>query len=233
MAPATYAQAISKKATTNDLVKYVVEQVGLLGEGKNATIDFLDRAAVGEFCRALGFAAERNWAALPLDEISPEDETGAKVVPADEAAKILACVKVMFSRGKLAPSDEGTPAPHILNDFLPVDVVPFNDAPCLGHFWEFQYALAVELEHGKTRGTNVTNNHPVLTGMGAMAHLTEDTLYYARLWVMEGEGECFNALREGKSSDAKLAELLRGLDRAKAYLAKRMVEKASDLLLPA
>jgi hypothetical protein len=91
----------------------------------------------------------------------------------------------------------------------------------------------VELEHGKTRGTNVTNNHPVLTGMVAMAHLTEDTLYYARLWVMEGEGECFNALREGKSSDAKLAELLRGLDRAKAYLAKRMVEKASDLLLPA
>ena len=118
MAYASYEQAIARKATSDGLVKYVVEQASLLGEGKNAAIDFLDRAAVGEFCRALGFAADRNWAALPLEEISPEDETGAKVVPADEASKILACVKVMFSRGKLAPTNEGSPAPHILNDVL-------------------------------------------------------------------------------------------------------------------
>ena len=64
MAYATYEQAIAKKATSNDLVKYVVEQVSLLGDGQNATIDFLDRAAVGEFCRALGFAADRHWACL-------------------------------------------------------------------------------------------------------------------------------------------------------------------------
>ncbi|MBK6359793.1 MAG: hypothetical protein IPF39_07575 [Comamonadaceae bacterium] len=138
---------------------------------------------------------------------------------AEQAQKILQILKTELARpnGLFKTVNR-----NILNDFLPANSAPFNDAPCLGHFWEFQYALAVELEHGKTRGTNVTNNHPVLTGMVAMAHLTEDTLYYARLWVMEGEGECFNALREGKSSDAKLAELLRGLDRAKAYLAKRM-----------
>lgn len=35
-----------------------------------------------------------------------------------------------------------------------------------------------------------------------------------------------------KASNATLAELLRGLGRARVYLAKRMVEKASDLLLP-
>ena len=225
MAPATYAQAISKKATTNDLVKYVVEQVGLFGEGKNATIDFLDRAAVGEFCRALGFAAERNWAALPLDEISPEDETGAKVVPADEAAKILACVKVMFSRGKLAPSDEGTPAPHILNDFLPAGTT-YRGKKCLGHLWEWQYALAVELEHGRYRGTNVTNNHPVLTALVVLAHLSEDALYYARLWVMETEGELLNAQLD-RTPFAELHETLEVLQRAEQHKAQRIAEKVA------
>ena len=225
MAPATDAQAISKKATTNDLVKYVVEQVGLLGEGKNATIDFLDRAAVGEFCRALGFAAERNWAALPLDEISPEDETGAKVVPADEAAKILACVKVMFSRGKLAPSDEGTPAPHILNDFLPAGTT-YRGKKCLGHLWEWQYALAVELEHGRYRGTNVTNNPPVLTALVVLAHLSEDALYYARLWVMETEGELLNAQLD-RTPFAELHETLEVLQRAEQHKAQRIAEKVA------
>ena len=225
MAPATYAQAISKKATTNDLVKYVVEQVGLLGEGKNATIDFLDRAAVGEFCRALGFAADRNWAALPLDEIPPEDETGAKVVPADEAAKILACVKVMFSRGKLAPSDEGTPAPHILNDFLPAGTT-YRGKKCLGHLWEWQYALAVELEHGRYRGTNVTNNHPVLTALVVLAHLSEDALYYARLWVMETEGELLNAQLD-RTPFAELHETLEVLQRAEQHKAQRIAEKVA------
>jgi len=106
------------------------------------------------------------------------------------------------------------------------------DAPCLDHFWEFQSALPVELQHGKTRGTPVTNNHPVVTAMVAKAHLTEDTRDCARLWVMEGEGECFNALREGHATDQKLAELLRGLDRARVYRAKRIIEKATDLVLP-
>ena len=225
MAHATYEQAISTKATTNDLVKYVVEQVWLLGEGKNATIDFLDRAAVGEFCRALGFAADRNWAALPLDEISPEDETGAEVVPADEAAKILACVKVMFSRGKLAPSDEGTPAPHILNDFLPAGTT-YRGRKCLGHLWEWQYALAVELEHGRYRGTNVTNNHPVLTALVVLAHLSEDALYYARLWVMETEGELLNAQLD-RTPFAELHETLEVLQRAEQHKAQRIAEKVA------
>jgi len=180
---------------------------------------------VGEFCRALGFAAERNWAALPLDEISPEDETGAKVVPADEAAKILACVKVMFSRGKLAPSDEGTPAPHILNDFLPAGTT-YRGKKCLGHLWEWQYALAVELEHGRYRGTNVTNNHPVLTALVVLAHLSEDALYYARLWVMETEGELLNAQLD-RTPFAELHETLEVLQRAEQHKAQRIAEKVA------
>lgn len=106
------------------------------------------------------------------------------------------------------------------------------DGPCLDHFWAFQSALAVELQHGKTRSTLVTNNHPVLTAMVAKAHLTEDTRDCARLWVMEGEGECFNALREGHATVQRLAELLRGFDRARVYRAKRIIEKATDPVLP-
>ena len=33
---------------------------------------------------------------------------------------------------------------------------------------EFAYALKVELEHGKMRDVNVTNNHPFLTAMIAL-----------------------------------------------------------------
>ena len=54
MAYASYEQAIARKATSDGLVKYVVEQASLLGEGKNAAIDFLDRPAVGEFWSAVG-----------------------------------------------------------------------------------------------------------------------------------------------------------------------------------
>jgi hypothetical protein len=210
-------------------LQHVVSELTRLDAGDGQAIDFITRKDVNAFCTLLGF---KGWAGLDMEAIveTSVPDYGPKVVNAEQAQKILQILKTELARpnGLFKTVNR-----NILNDFLPADSAPFNDAPCLGHFWEFQYALAVELEHGKTRGNNVTNNHPVLTGMVAMAHLTEDTLYYARLWVMEGEGECFNALREGKSSDAKLAELLRGLVRAKAYLAKRMVEKASDLLLPA
>ncbi len=210
-------------------IQHVIRELTRLDAGDGQAIDFITRKDVNEFCALLGF---KGWAGLDMDAIveASVPDYGPKIVNAAQAGKILQILKAELARPEgLFKAVNG----NILNDFLPVDSVPFNDAPCLGHFWEFQYALAVELEHGKTRGTNVTNNHPLLTGMVAMAHLTEDTLYYARLWVMEGEGECFNALREGKASDAKLVELLRGLDRAKSYLAKRLLEKSSGLPLPA
>jgi len=210
-------------------VQHVISELTRLDAGEGQAIDFITRKDVNAFCALLGF---KGWAGLDMDAIveTSVPDYGPKIVNAAQAGKILQVLKAELAKPQGLFK---TVNRNILNDFLPLDVVPFNDAPCLGHFWEFQYALAVELEHGKTRGTNVTNNHPVLTGMVVMAHLSEDTLYYARLWVMEGEGECFNALREGGATDAKLAELLRGLDRAKVYLAKRMAEKAPDLLLPA
>ena len=61
---------------------------------------------------------------------------------------------------------------------------------------EFAFALKVELEHGKLKEVNVTNNHPFLTAMIALAHMTESLTYYKRLQVMEAEAEVYEILRK-------------------------------------
>ncbi|MBP4139037.1 MULTISPECIES: DUF5661 family protein [Flavobacterium] len=61
---------------------------------------------------------------------------------------------------------------------------------------EFAFALKVELEHGKIKDVNVTNNHPFLTAMIALAHMTETLTYYQRLKVMEAEGEIYEIMRK-------------------------------------
>ena len=76
---------------------------------------------------------------------------------------------------------------------------------------EFAYALKVELEHGKIKDANVTNNHPFLTAMIVLAHMSESVTYYKRLKVMEIEAELFEMERsqkqnEGKDLDKKIAE---------------------------
>ena len=63
---------------------------------------------------------------------------------------------------------------------------------------EFAFALKVELEHGKLKAVNVTNNHPFLTAMIAMAHMTESLTYYKRLAIMEAEGEVYEIMRKLK-----------------------------------
>jgi len=53
---------------------------------------------------------------------------------------------------------------------------------------EFTRGLAVELEHGsRDPETNVTNDHPLLTGKIALAHLYEMADYYTRLDEMENK----------------------------------------------
>lgn len=69
---------------------------------------------------------------------------------------------------------------------------------------EFAFALKVELEHGKLKAANVTNNHPFLTAMIVLAHMTETLTYYKRLQIMEAEGEVYEILRKlEKSGSAK------------------------------
>lgn len=60
---------------------------------------------------------------------------------------------------------------------------------------EFRQGLEVELEHGtRYSDANVTNNHPILTGMIVLAHLKETMDYYERLEVAEIEGDLLKAV---------------------------------------
>lgn len=68
---------------------------------------------------------------------------------------------------------------------------------------DFQQGLEVELEHGvQFPDANVTNNHPILTGMIVLAHLKEMLDYYARLEVAELEGDLLKAFRAGNFEKA-------------------------------
>ena len=64
----------------------------------------------------------------------------------------------------------------------------------------FKQGLDVELEHGlQFPDANVTNNHPILTGMIVLAHLKEMLDYYLRLEVAELEGDMLKALQAGNA----------------------------------
>jgi hypothetical protein len=65
----------------------------------------------------------------------------------------------------------------------------------------FIKGLEIELEHGvQFPDTNVTNNHPILTGMIVTAHLKESLDYYQRLEIAELEGDLYNAIRKNDSN---------------------------------
>lgn len=92
---------------------------------------------------------------------------------------------------------------------------------------EFAYALKVELEHGRIKDANVTCNHPFLTAMIVLAHMSETVTYYKRLKVMETEAAIFEvsrklAKKEDKELQEKLKEFEQVLTTAKADLAKRL-----------
>ena len=220
----TFADAVAAKADADTLAHYVVEAVSAFTEGKDVTFDFLAKGTVGSFCTSLGI--KRNWAELSLDEIAPRDERDINVVPLDEAASVLALMKALIRDHHLTPLENDQPERAILNDFLP-EGERFSNEKTYGHLWEFAYALAVELEHGRERGQNITMNHPLLTGMVVLAHLAEDTLYYARLLVMETEGELFNA--QLKNTPYKeLRASMQKLSWARQQLGARLDEKLAD-----
>ena len=96
---------------------------------------------------------------------------------------------------------------------------------------EFAFALKVELEHGKIKDVNVTNNHPFLTAMIALAHMTESLTYYKRLKVMEAEGEIYEILRKLEHSTVEkekwykeLGKAEEELNEARAGLAERLAK---------
>jgi hypothetical protein len=161
---------------------------------------------------------------LTLDKIAPKSPLGPNVVPEREAKAVLAQLHYSIDMHLLQPKNKNKPQPDILSDFLPKGS-RYKRAKTLGHLWEFQYALAVELEHGKTRGSNVTNNHPLLTALVVVAHLTEDKLYYARLWEMETSAALFNAPLDKVPTRPILKENMH----AKIYLLQRLQERVKNV----
>ena len=100
---------------------------------------------------------------------------------------------------------------------------------------EFAFALKVELEHGRVKDVNVTNNHPFLTAMIALAHMSESLTYYKRLKLMETEAEIFEIVRKIKQASQGKEKLYEDLLKAeneipgaKKELAERL-EKMDDI----
>ena len=92
---------------------------------------------------------------------------------------------------------------------------------------DFRQGLEVELEHGRMfPDANVTNNHPVLTGLIVLAHLKEMLDYYDRLEVAELEGDILKALEQGDS--AKVARKYTSLVKARARLAAKELARATQ-----
>ncbi|MGN7809614.1 MULTISPECIES: DUF5661 family protein [Flavobacterium] len=88
---------------------------------------------------------------------------------------------------------------------------------------EFAFALKVELEHGKIKDVNVTNNHPFLTAMIALAHMTESLTYYKRLKVMEAEGEIYEIMRKIENSKTGKEEWYKELSKAEKELSEARI----------
>ncbi len=84
---------------------------------------------------------------------------------------------------------------------------------------QFRVGLEVELEHGTRFGdANVSNNHPVITGMIVLAHLKENLEYYRLLDVAELEGDLMNAVAAGNVSKSR--SYYKRLNLAKIELAR-------------
>ena len=84
---------------------------------------------------------------------------------------------------------------------------------------EFQAGLEVELEHGlQFKDVNVTNNHPLLTGLIVLAHFKESLDYYRLLEVAELEGDLLKAVARGQAKKTK--EYYGRLARARITLRK-------------
>lgn len=84
---------------------------------------------------------------------------------------------------------------------------------------EFLIGLDVELEHGtRFKDANVTNNHPMVTGMIVLAHMKESLDYYKLLDVAEAEGDLAKGV--GAGDVAKIKKYYKKLAEAKIVLAK-------------
>ena len=91
---------------------------------------------------------------------------------------------------------------------------------------EFCAGLEVELEHGmQFKDANVTNNHPLLTGLIVLAHFKESLDYYRLLEVAELEGDLLKAIVRGQSK--KIKEYYKRLAKARIILRQAELDRLS------
>jgi len=89
---------------------------------------------------------------------------------------------------------------------------------------EFCAGLEVELEHGTMfKDANVTNNHPLLTGLIVLAHFKESLDYYRLLEVAELEGDMVKAVAAGDAS--KIKKYYQRLAKARVSLAQAELKR--------
>ena len=89
---------------------------------------------------------------------------------------------------------------------------------------DFRVGLEVELEHGiRFKDANVTNNHPILTGLIVLAHLKESLDYYKRLDVAELEGDLAKAVAAGNLE--KIKKCYRRLAAARIVLSQAELKR--------
>lgn len=90
---------------------------------------------------------------------------------------------------------------------------------------QFRIGLEVELEHGvRFKNANVTNNHPVITGMIVLAHMKESLDYYKLLDVAELEGDLMKSIATGNVK--KIRNHYQRLARAKMTLSRAQIAAA-------
>ncbi len=92
---------------------------------------------------------------------------------------------------------------------------------------DFRIGLEVELEHGiRFSDANVTNNHPVLTGLIVLAHFKESLDYYKLLDVAELEGDLVKAIAAGNT--AKIRKYYQRLASARIALSQAELKRIGD-----
>jgi len=134
----------------------------------------------------------------------------------EEVARVCKEVKIRdwtkLKEAKVRPKEAKTLLALVNTQKMPIDSE------------QFRLGLEVELEHGvRFKDANVTNNHPIVTGMIVLAHMKESLDYYRLLEVAELEGDLLKAIAGGNSR--KIKGYYKRLALAKIALAKAEIAR--------
>jgi hypothetical protein len=130
-------------------------------------------------------------------------------VSLNEVKQVCKALKISDWTKKKEPKVSLKEAKVILAEMNPKGIKIEPKAFCSG--------LEVELEHGmQFKDANVTNNHPLLTGLIVLAHFKESLDYYKLLEVAELEGDLMKAVAKGNT--AKTKDYYKRLAKAKIAL---------------